>query len=192
MNLLTDALPAAIEADGRRHGILTDFRDWMEFSDMLHDRETDNAEKAVMMAWWVDGQPEITEGLVQAVLDFYKAAALFPPPAADDQTDEEAPQKPPVFDWTVDAAFVVADFRRYYGMDLLTTDFLHWWEFLSLFRALPEDSGCMKRIGYRSCDLSKIKNRAERDRIRKIQESIALPWEPEEDFGAELWNSMAL
>lgn len=124
-----------------------------------------------MMAWWVDGQPEITEKLVQAVLDFYKAAALFPAP---------------------DPAFVIADFRRYYGIDLMTMDFLHWWEFLSLFRAHPEDSGCMKRIGYRSCDLSKIKNRAERDRIRKIQESIALSWEPEEDFGDALWQSMGL
>lgn len=190
MNLLTDALPAAIEADGRRHGILTDFRDWVKFSEMLHDRETDSAEKAVMMAWWVDGQPEITEEFVQAVLDFYKAAALFPAP--DAASDEEAPQKPPVFDWSVDAAFVIADFRRYYGIDLMAVDFLHWWEFLSLFRALPEDSGCMKRIEYRSCDLSKIRNRAERDRIRKIQESIALPWEPEEDFGDALWQSMTL
>lgn len=192
MNILTDALPAAIEADGRRYGILTDFRDWMKFSEMIHDRETSSAEKAVMMAWWVDGQPEITEGLVQAVLDFYKAAVLFPPPDADDESDEEAPQKPPVFDWSVDAAFVLADFRRYYGIDLMAVEFLHWWEFLSLFWALPEDSGCVKRIGYRSCDLSKIKNRAERDRIRKIQESIALPWEPDEDFGAELWENMGL
>ncbi|MBP0975818.1 MAG: hypothetical protein J6P20_07125, partial [Oscillospiraceae bacterium] len=55
--------------------------------------------------------------------------------------------------------------------------------------ALPDDSQCMKRIAYRSVNLSEIKDKRERTRIAKIQRQIALPFEfDDEMIGAALWN----
>jgi hypothetical protein len=85
-----------------------------------------------------------------------------------------------VFDWKYDAKYLLADFRRYYGIDLLTAE-MHWWEFRSLFAALPDDSLCQKRIAYRSADLSRIKDSKRRAEIARIQQQIALPYEMTDD-----------
>ena len=47
--------------------------------------------------------------------------------------------------------------------------------------ALPDDSVCQKRIAYRSADISKIKDDAERHRIMEIQRRIAIPYEMTDD-----------
>lgn len=190
IHLLTDALPEHIEADGRRYSVLTDFRDWLRFSEMLHDRTLLPEEKAGCMVWWVDDPPErVTAGFVEAMLAFCRGDALDA--EKSEESDEDAPARPPVFDWKVDARYAVGDFRRFYGMDLLRIEYLHWWELLALFTALPDESVCKQRIGYRACDLSRIRNKSEKQRIAAIQKRIALPWEPEEDtFGEALWNTM--
>lgn len=199
IHLLLDALPEHIEVDGRRYSVLTDFRDWIQFADMLADRSLLPEERAVAALMWVSDPPaQVTASLVKALLAFYRADGLKPPTEDDndeeddeEDVEDETQDRPPVFDWRVDAAYIVGDFRRYYGIDLLTVEYLHWWEFRALFEALPEDSQCMKRIGSRSCDLSKITNKAERQRIAAIQRQIRLPWEREEEaFGDALWESM--
>ena len=43
-----------------------------------------------------------------------------------------------------------------------------------LLEGLPDDSGTKTRIGYRSINTGKIKDREERERIRRIQRMIAL------------------
>lgn len=194
IHLLLDDLPERIEADGRVYSVLTDFRDWIRFADMLADRSLLPEERAAAALMWVSDPPEqVTASLVTALLGFYRADGLRQDPEETEEDDDEQPERPPVFDWRVDAAYIIGDFRRYYGIDLLAVDFLHWWEFRALFTALPEDSQCMKRIGYRSCDLSKIRNKAERQRIAAIQRQIRLPWEREEEaFGDALWESMTL
>ena len=192
IHLLLDDLPEHIQADGRVYSVLTDFRDWIRFADMLADRALMPEERAAAALMWVEDPPEhVTASLVTALLGFYRADELRPDPDTDAEDDEEEPERPPVFDWRVDAAYIVGDFRRYYGIDLLEVEYMHWWKFRALFEALPEDSQCMKRIGYRSCDLSKIRNKAERQRIAAIQRQIRLPWEREEEaFGDALWESM--
>ena len=77
-----------------------------------------------------------------------------------------------------------------YGIDLLSVKYLHWYEFLSLLRALPDDSMTMRRVGYRSTDLNQIPDKRQRARIAKIQRQIALPFEfDDEMIGAMMWNA---
>lgn len=56
------------------------------------------------------------------------------------------------FDWTADEAIVIADFQRFYGLDLTNpSTYLHWYRFISLFLALirTEDSLLASAIGAR-------------------------------------------
>lgn len=185
INPLYEEFPASIEADGRSYEIVTDFREWIRFSDMLGDRDlTDNEKLYLLTNWLTEAPRSITSKLVDAVFAFFRADALNPDPVQDDNDDEPEeelqPKRPPVFDWKYDAKFLIGDFRRYYNIDLLTAE-MHWWEFRCLFAALPDDSQCRTRIGIRSADLSKIKDRDRRNQLAVMQRLIALPFEMDDD-----------
>lgn len=51
---------------------------------------------------------------------------------------------------------------------------MHWWKFQMLIDGMNEDCELKKRMGYRSIDLNQIKDKEERERIRKIQKQIAI------------------
>ncbi len=193
INALYEPFPEEIEADGITYPIVTDFREWFRFADMLADQELTKDEKLYLMTEWLLEAPEkITPELVNAVFGFYRADGLKPDPPEDNEDEESEEQeqlkRPPVFDWKYDAAFIIGDFRRYYGIDLLSAEYMHWWEFRCLFAALPDDSQCRIRIDYRSKDLSQIKNESERKRIARIQRQIALPFEMDEDDMAAIFE----
>ncbi len=194
MNILYEPFPKCIQADGRQLRVLTDFRDWIRFADLVSDTELTGEEKAMLMADWLLSPVDfITEGIVNALYDFYRAKALEPDPMhQEDEEDEQEKEpplpSPPVFSWSIDARFILGDFRRYYDMDLQEIDYLHWWKFKSLLAALPDDSQCQKRIAYRSIRLSDIKDRTERERIRKIQQRIALPFEYNDEMIGDVFG----
>lgn len=182
INALYEPFPETIRADGTEYSIITDFREWFRFADMLTDTDLTAEEKIVIAVQWLKAPPEqVTEELITALMSFYRAGALEPdPPEEYDEDRSEGPRRPPVLSWKYDAKYILGDFRRFYGIDLLTTE-MHWWEFRCLMAALPDDSACQKRIAYRSADLSKIKNDAERQRIMEIQRRIAIPYEMTDD-----------
>lgn len=193
INVLYEPFPEEIRADGVSYSIETDFREWFRFGDMLADQELTREEKLYLMTEWLYEAPEkITSELVEAVFEFYRADGINPDPTEHSNHEEPEenvqPKRPPVFDWKYDAAFILGDFRRYYGIDLLSVGYMHWWKFRCLFNALPDDSQCRIRIDYRSKDLSQIKNESERKRIARIQRQIALPFEMGENDMAAIFE----
>ena len=60
-------------------------------------------------------------------------------------------------------------------MDLQDTEYLHWWKFIALFGGLSEQAEIVKVMGYRATDLSKIKNKNERNRIARLKAIYSLP-----------------
>lgn len=194
MNILYEPFPDSIEADGKEYKILTDFREWLGFIDMMADKSISAEERAYLCGMWLEHeQDRITAGMIAGLIGFLRADALEPDPQEpdDDEADAEPElPKPPVLDFRIDAKYIIADFRRFYAIDLLRIEYLHWWEFLSLLRALPDDSMTMRRVGYRSTDLNQIPDKRQRARIAKIQREIALPFEfDDEMIGAMLWNA---
>ena len=186
INALYEPFPESITVDGQGYQLLTDFRDWIRFADMIHDTEINEYDKVRMLTLWFKTAPSrMTAEMVDALFDFYYATDLEPDADYEDDdedTAEDAVIKPPVFDWRIDSRYILGDFRHYYDMNLLSIDYLHWWEFRCLFAALPDDSQCQKRMAYRSIDLGSIKNDQERNRIARIQRSIAIPYENEDDI----------
>ncbi len=194
INILYEPFPNSINADGKEYRILTDFREWLGFAEMLADKTITAEEKASLCGMWTDPESEtITAGMINGMIGFLRGDALEPDPPDqedDEASDEPEPPKPPVLDFSIDARFILGDFRRFYNIDLLRVEYLHWWEFLSLLRALPDDSMTMRRIGYRSTDLNEIPDKRQRARIAKIQQQIALPFEYDDEMiGAMMWNA---
>ncbi len=192
INLLYEEFPDSIRADGRELKIVTDFREWLKFADMMADVSLpDELKIDALTQWFIPAPPFITAELLNAVSDFYSAKELKYIRRSDDNVSaSETIEKPPVFDWKIDSAYVLGDFRRFYGIDLLTVKYMHWWEFLSLFTALPEDCQCKIRIAYRSTELSDIRNESDRRRIQKIKQQIALPYEYSDETIGDIFNIM--
>lgn len=194
INALYEPFPESITVDGQGYQLLTDFRDWIRFADMIHDTEINEYDKVQMLTLWFKTAPSrMTAEMVDALFDFYYATDLEPDADYEDDdedTAEDAVIKPPVFDWRIDSRYILGDFRHYYDMNLLSIDYLHWWEFRCLFAALPDDSQCQKRMAYRSIDLGSIKNDQERNRIARIQRSIAIPYENEDDMIAAAFGGL--
>lgn len=193
INILYEPFPDSIKADGKEYKILTDFREWLDFIDMMADKTLSAEERAYLCGMWFAPEREsITAGMISGLIGFLRADDLEPEIPQDDDDEDTEPEipKPPVLDFRIDAKFILGDFRRFYGIDLLRIEYLHWWEFLSLLRALPDDSMTMRRIGYRSTDLNEIPDKRQRAHIAKIQRQIALPFEfDDEMIGAMMWNA---
>ena len=186
IHLLCEPLPDSVTADGNTYPVRTDFRIWLKFEDMLQNQEKFSP-FVIIQSVLAKGVPNVSEALIDALYAFYHAEQLA---YHDDEAGEmqaETPQrKSLLFDWKFDAKFVLGDFRHCYQIDLITIEYLHWFEFCALFDALPEDARCMKRIAYRSADLNQIKDQNEKKRIRKLKRAVAIPHiMTDEEIGAE-------
>lgn len=193
INILYEKFPDSITADGITYKIVTDYREWIRFADLISDNTLPNELKIGLLAEWLLKPPEaITGAIVDALKNFYAAKDLEYIRVSDNDETEiiESTNKPPVFSWKIDARYVLGDFRRFYNINLLEIEYLHWWEFKSLFAALPDDSACHKRMLYRGVNLSAIKSNAEKGRIRKIQNQIALPHNCSDESIADAFGGM--
>ena len=179
MNLLTTALPETITVDGREYAIHTDFRDWIRFCEMFLDEELTKEEKAYISMMLFKEQPTDIVKSVKALTNFYLMADSEEEqeePAEEveeEQTEETEVTPKPVYDWTVDSAYIVGAFQKEYGIDLINIEYMHWWRFKALFTSIIEFD-LEERIGYRALDTSKIKDKDERKRLDRIKKSLML------------------
>lgn len=170
LNILIYDMPETVTVDGMELEIYTDFRDYIELSEVL---ESGSDEQALLyiLGLYKDLPPNLDGGdLVNEVTRFYKM---------DESEEEQAEtgkggKARPVFSFSDDMPYILGDFRRYYSIDLIHVNYLHWFEFNALLEGLPDDSGTKKRIGYRSIEVNKIKDKTERKRIREIQNRLRI------------------
>lgn len=92
----------------------------------------------------------------------------------EDKEEEQQKSGKPVFSFSEDAGCIYAAFREAYGIDLQQIDYMHWWEFRSLFDWLPDDTEIKQRIMYRSIDPGTVPDKNERKWIKKIQRAVSL------------------
>ncbi|MGL5549231.1 MAG: bacteriophage Gp15 family protein [Culicoidibacterales bacterium] len=196
MNILVDYLPQTSEFDGVSYQLRTDFRAFIQFALFMQDVTLSDEEKisrafeATLAKW----EPEYTvEGAIQAIIQFYRygqaeKAKEIPlwkklnpeqeTPIEIETTQKQAKQTP-AFCFNHDANLIYAAFMSQYQIDLQAVE-LHWWQFKSLFDSLDENTQFMKIVGYRTMDLSKIKDKEQKAFYKKMKELYKLPEQSQE------------
>lgn len=170
MNILIDKLPDVVIVNGVGYPIETDFREWIRFTKLVEDAAVPWQMKCrLFMQWYTDGTPADLVSAINALGDFL-AMKL------EETEREDAPARvpKPVYDFDEDMTWIYSAFREVYGINLQSIAYMHWWEFQTLFIGLPENTEIKQRIMYRNMDLSSIKDKNERKRVRKIQKAIEL------------------
>lgn len=185
--------PETVSIGGKDYPVLTDFRDWVMFSDILKDPEITNLERMqTMLQYYRAGVPESGSAAVVGLCSFFlmkcmeDAKRILLPSTGEPAAGRF--RKAPVMDYHFDLDCIVAGFLQAYGIDL-ETERLHWWKFLDLLWCLPQETEFRRRIRYRSMNPMEIKDPKERARIIRIQSEIAIPTAVPsvEEIGELLW-----
>jgi hypothetical protein len=194
MRKLYEPYPTRVDIDGRSYGIVTDFRDWIKFSDMLKEKALTDEEKALIaLNYYTEEPPQDIIAALVGLCAFYTNHAFdemmrpfFPPKGTRPIEDAH---REPTFDYEFDAECIMAGFYATYKIDLSTIHYLHWHQFKAMLDFLPASTEFKQRISYRSMNPASIKNAAERSRVMKIQREIAIPKPPptDEEIGGVFW-----
>lgn len=80
-----------------------------------------------------------------------------------------------IYSYEFDNELIYSAFKNQYNVDLEEIEYLHWWKFKAMFNGLKSDNRIVEIMGYRAMDLSKIKDKEERKKYRKLQKLYALP-----------------
>lgn len=135
MNLLIDTMPTTVEIDGKEYEINTDFRTCVNIMLAFEDTELTNVEKqTVMLANLYDQMPE--NGKLAA-----ERAIWFLNGGKEEQQESSVSSKTHrYYSFGKDASFIVAAFKQTHGIDLLDTEYMHWWKFMALFMDLGQET----------------------------------------------------
>lgn len=198
MNPLYDDFPSTVVLDGVEREIVTDFRDWLRFYDMLRDPEGTNAEKVqVMLSFYLDPLPVSAYARAhKPLLSFFRRKdMIFSPFVSECETnpeedDGETTSQKPLFDYMFDAPYIISGFWQDYELNLMDLRLqMHWWQFGILLDGLSEKTEFKQRVMYRNTNTAGIKDVKERQRIERIQRAIAIPMPAptDEEMGAMFW-----
>lgn len=177
MNAFYEVFPESIVINGSKYDVVTDFREWIKWIDMLSDKDLNAKEKSLLTLDMFYVYPEEPfETIANAMIDFLKG---LPETIGSAEASEiHLKPKEKLLSYADDAKYIIPDFLNIYGIDLLDNNtFLHWWKFRLLLDGLPEETMTKKVIYYRSIDLNEIKDKDERSRMRKLKDSVKLPEE---------------
>ncbi len=176
-NILLDSLPETVMVDGKEFYIESDFRAGIIMEKiLLSDMDDENKILDLVGVFFPDEQPEDLNKAVDAILYMYRCGDNKPLKQKRKQKNGNVELKPKqIYSFEHDAPYIYGAFMSQYRIDLNEIKYLHWWKFQALFKSLNSDNKIVEIMGYRSADLSKIKNKAERDRIARMKNLFALP-----------------
>jgi hypothetical protein len=167
MNILIDLLPLKVNIDGVEYDINSDFRTSMLFELMMADNDLDDKgkiEQALLLYY-----PKIPINInlaMDQLLWFYRCGKDIIKSKSIAKGKGKSTQ---IYDFNFDDDYIYSAFLDQYGIDLQDAN-LHWWKFKALFKSLKEDNEIVKIMGYRSMDLTKIKDKDEKVRYKKMKD----------------------
>lgn len=173
MNIFYESLPESVCISGREYKIITDFREWIRFSDMLKSDIPDGFKIMFTKEMFLNALPEPFDfvEILNAFTSFLVMSEVQMPISAP--TDNEKSKSNLSYEY--DAPYIISAFLRDYGIDLLDIPYLHWWKFKMLLDGLDEKNQIKERVYYRDVDASKIQDKEERKRVLRVKRAIALP-----------------
>lgn len=191
MNLLLDKLPT--EKDGLK--INTDFRVGILFELLMQDNNISDENKILAtFNMYFNNLPNNLEKsfkmqsrALETILWFYRCGKEI----KKDNKDNIGKKKVQIYSFEYDDEYIYDAFLEQYGIDLNEVE-LHWWKFKAMFLGLNENVLFSKIMSYRGIDLSKIKDKEEKKRIKRLKEIYRLPdmrtqEQKENDFASAFW-----
>jgi hypothetical protein len=178
MNIITNMLPSSVKVGDSEIPIDTSFRVSICVQQVLDTIEDAGLLHGAIFAYYFGSEQNFDNDFLRAHASEFLTSAMAFARADDLAKATRSPKGSHVrtFDWDVDQRRVVADFERYYSIDLTSADCdMHWWRFLALFEELPEDGATMTAIGYRALDIPKGIAKEEARRLQKLKRHYELP-----------------
>ena len=169
---LTEQFPNSIKIGEKNYAINTDYRIMANLETKISRADISDANKfaeifrETISALFIEIPNEDIREIIKGVLLYY-CCGKEPSPKKSEGGSKRC------YDNDEDSYYLFAAFMQQYGDDLITSH-MHWWEFRAKFTALTEETEFVKIMQYRSINISKIKNKEERARIKKLQERFAL------------------
>lgn len=172
MNILVDLLPNKIEIDNKKYEINSDFRYSVLFELLMQDNNLTDEDKIIQaLQLYYPVIPEDINEAIDKMLWFYKCGKDI----TSSKGNGKGKSVTQIYSFEHDDDYIYAAFIDQYNIDLQDIENLHWWKFKAMFKSLKEDNEIVKIMGYRSMDLSKIKDKEEKAYYKKMQELYKLP-----------------
>lgn len=185
MNLLLDKLPT--EHNGLK--IETNFRSFIMFELLMQDNKVSEQDKIVLaLNIFYKEVPKDLKKAIDVILWFYARGDT----GKKSGKKSEKSDKKRIYSFEYDSKLIYSAFLSQYKLDLNEIEYLHWWKFKSLFEGLNEENKICKYMEYRAVDLSKIKDKEEKKKYKRLKQLCALPderseQEKEKDFAEAFW-----
>lgn len=166
--MLYEKYPDKIKINSAEYAVETDFRLMMRFELCVQKNER-NIIPEILAEFYRYNIPPDIDAAVNGMIRFYLCGEE--PPQTSGNDPKQAPRRCYAFD--EDARYIIAAFRQQYGIGLVDAK-MHWFEFSALFAGLTDCTEFVKIMQYRCTDVSKIKNPAEKQRIKRLRQRYAL------------------
>ena len=159
MNLLYEAFPETVKLYGVEREIVTDFKDWLRFIDMIRcDGLSQDEKMTLMMEMYLDDIPHWQwKDAHKPLMRFFRMDKCAietgdEPESVDEESEPVIPK--PMYDFAFDAKYIISGSG---------TEF-------------------KQRVMYRNTNTADIKDVKERQRIQRIQRAIAIPQPAPSDY----------
>ena len=151
--------------DGENYDINYDYKYSILFENMMADIELDDKQKIeqALLLYYPIVPDNINEAMDQ-LLWFYRCGKDIIASSKNGRGKNIQ-----IYDFNFDDDYIYSAFLDQYNIDLQDAD-LHWWKFKALFRSLKEDNEIVRIMGYRSMDLSKIKDKEEKKHYKEMKD----------------------
>lgn len=173
MSLLIHKLPMEVN----NNMINTDFRISILFELLIQDRKVPNdlkILKALELYYpnfeTIKDYNQVVKA-VEGMLWFYQCGKEL----ANSNKNENNNKYNQIYSYEFDDKYIYSAFMEQYKIDLQEIEYMHWWKFRALFDGLSEDTEIVKIMGYRSVNLSQIKDTERRNYYKKMKRLYALP-----------------
>lgn len=179
MNILVDLLPSIVEINNKKYDINSDFRTSILFELLMQDNSTGEEERILMaLQLYYPVIPEDVNLGIEKMLWFYRCGK--------DITKSKGKNKgksvTQIYSFEHDDGYIYAAFMEQYNIDLQDIEYLHWWKFKAMFNSLSEECLFSKIMGYRSMELSKIKDKEQKAYYKRMKELYKIPISKDEEI----------
>ncbi|GAA0084582.1 hypothetical protein UT300007_10210 [Clostridium sp. CTA-7] len=173
MNILIDLLPNKVIIEEKEYEINSDFRTSILFELLMQDDNLSEEDKLYYaLDLYYPILPENINKAVEEILLFYECGKENENNSSSRGKNKVIGQ---IYSFEYDDEYIYSAFLDQYGIDLQDIEFLHWWKFKAMFKALKEDNEIVKIIGYRSIDLSKVKDKGQREYYKNMKKLYEIP-----------------